>query len=165
MSAAELQVIREHLGLPESWFAAYLGVSEGDVVFWQIGHSVIPEDIATQVSMLADEATALVAEIASDLAKEPQPVLTTYLHDDDYRSIDPGGTMPASWHRSIAARVADRVPRLRIRFATGSELPALKGPLGDPTDRELQEIVEEPEWQMREVIQQTTLGRGWPGQS
>lgn len=62
--------------------------------------------------------------------------------DEDYRGADPASTLPASWHRAITARVAQRVPGVQISFATSLEpVAAVPATDDDVADLELREVL------------------------
>src|SRR5690606_4265954 len=75
-----------------------------------------------------------VAWIAERLENSPERLLVTYRNDeeldacaadDPYRGLYPDD-LPSAWHRRMAARVAERVPGLRLVYPgqTAEDIPA-----------------------------------------
>lgn len=105
MTAAEFRCYREQLGLPTQWLADLLGVRERTIGRWEFGQQPVPQGVADDMWRLVDEADDAVAELRKTISDGKVDTLITYRTDRDYAEI--GGKMPASWHRSIAARAAD----------------------------------------------------------
>ena len=115
LTPAEFRCFYEYLGLTRPWIAQYLNVDEADVRGWEDGTDPIPVSAATELKGLARVADELVHKLATDL--QAGGVMTTYRTDAQFRAADPFGlTYPASWHRAVAARVADRTPTTTIDY-------------------------------------------------
>ena len=115
LTAAEFRCLHDFLGLPVSWIAQYLNVSGDDVLGWGMGHSPVPTTAAVEIQSIAK----MTADLVDQLARERQwgGSLTTYRTDEAFRIADPFGlNYPASWHRAVAARVADRSVDVRIEY-------------------------------------------------
>ena len=116
LTAAELRIAREDLGLTVDWVAGWLGVTERLVRKWEAGTVVIPARRAEQIGRLTDEADRVIADLVERLRDLPDPVLT----------IPREGVVdgwPASWWRAIAARVIEDVDGLRVTFQEDARYP------------------------------------------
>lgn len=116
MTAAELRVVREWLGLTTRWLAEHLGVAERTVHRWEHGHSVIPDGVCAEMQRLEAVSAELVTAAVATCEDMRDPAILTYRSDDDYRAHHPEQPWPASWHRALAARVAHEVPGLTIGY-------------------------------------------------
>lgn len=110
MSPAEFRVLRESVGMTINGTARTLGVSERAVSYWDRGTRPVPAGVVEDVRRWIREADQLVDRCVESLAGVPGAVLVTF-RDNEY-----DGEYPASWHRAVAARVAERVPGLRITY-------------------------------------------------
>lgn len=119
MTAAELRVVREHLGLTGDWLAAHLDVSPRTVRHWEQGKYPIPDGVREEIERLeattADTVTAAVTAY-HDSADPTAVPLITYRTDTDYRTHHPEIRWSASWHRAVCARIAQEVPGLTITY-------------------------------------------------
>jgi hypothetical protein len=116
MTAAELRVVLEFLGLPQDWLAAQLDVQDRTVRRWLAGTTPIPEFVRETIeSYEAATADAVTAGI-DQLGDLPDPAILTFRSDDDYRQAHPDAEWPASWHRAVVARIAQEVPGLPIQY-------------------------------------------------
>ena len=116
LTAAELRIAREDLGLTVDWVAGWLGVTERLVRKWEAGTVVIPARRAEQIDRLTDEADRVIADLVERLRDLPDPVLT----------IPREGVVdgwPASWWRAVAARVIEDVDGLRVTFQEDARYP------------------------------------------
>lgn len=117
MSPAEFRVVREWLGLPDSWLARHLNVSDRAIRHWQQGRYPIPDGVRLEVERLeavtADHVTAAI----NALADATDPAVITYRSDEDYRAAHPEVSWPLRWHDMVLARVAQEVPGLVILYA------------------------------------------------
>ena len=116
LTAAELRIAREDLGLTVDWVAGWLGVTERLVRKWEAGTVVIPARRAEQIGRLTDEADRVIVDLVERLRDLPDPVLT----------IPREGVVdgwPASWWRAIAARVIEDVDGLRVTFQEDARYP------------------------------------------
>ncbi|GAB2695754.1 Aca2/YdiL-like domain-containing protein [Kitasatospora kifunensis] len=116
MSPAEFRVTREYLGLTGDWLADRLDVQPRTVRRWEQGMHPVPAGVQASLGGLSSKTDDEVAAIVAKLKDDPNPCLITYRSDDEYQDAEPEAEFPASWHRAIAARVAARVPGLRITF-------------------------------------------------
>lgn len=121
MSAAELRVIRERLGLPTAWAADKLGVAERSVTRWETGSHQIPDGIGDEVRRWQAVADAAVADARERLAAEDHPSMVTYRTNDDYHAAHLGIDWPASFHRAITGRIAETVDNLTITYDGADE--------------------------------------------
>jgi hypothetical protein len=115
ITAAEFRCLYEYLGLPGSWVADHLNVTVDDVRRWGSGHSLVPDVVGVELKSIAK----MTADLVDQLARQRQwgGGLTTYRTDEEFRIADPFGlNYPASWHRAVAARVADRAVDVRIEY-------------------------------------------------
>src|SRR5690554_852097 len=146
LTAAEFKTLREHLGIPGEWLARRFGVSDRSVRHWDSGKYPVPERISRWMRWLAEETEATVAWIAERLETSPESerLLVTYRNDaelyarvadDPHRGLYPDDDVPAAWHRRMAARVAERVPGLRLIYPgqTAADIPAAVTSLLDVT--------------------------------
>lgn len=137
LTAAEFKTLREHLGIPGEWLARRFGVSDRSVRHWDSGKYPVPERISRWMVWLAEATEATVAGIAERLETSPESerLLVTYRNDaelyarvadDPYRGLYPDDDVPSAWHRRMAARVAERVPGLRLVYPgqTAADIPA-----------------------------------------
>jgi hypothetical protein len=118
MTAADLKVVREWLGLPTRWLAEHLGVQERAVHRWEAGVSPIPDGVRLAVERLEQQTAAFVGAAVDALGDARDPGMLTYRTDDDYRAHHPQQPWPASWHRAVVARVAHEVPGMAIDYWT-----------------------------------------------
>ena len=137
LTAAEFKTLREHLGIPGEWLARRFGVSDRSVRHWDSGKYPVPERISRWMRWLAEATEDTVAWIAERLETSPESerLLVTYRNDeeldacaadDPHRGLYPDDDVPAAWHRRMAARVAERVPGLRLIYPgqTAADIPA-----------------------------------------
>src|SRR5690606_10777388 len=145
LTAAEFKTLREHLGIPGEWLARRFGVSDRSVRHWDSGKYPVPERISRWLRWLAEATEATVAGIAEHLETSPESerLLVTYRNDEEldagaaagrHRGLYPDD-LPAAWQRVMAARVAERVPGLRLIYPgqTAAGIPAAVTSLLDVT--------------------------------
>lgn len=116
MTAAELKVVREFLGLSGDWLASHLKVSGRTVRHWEEGKYGIPDGVRLEVESLEARTGEFVAGVINALMDLPDPGVLTYRSDAEYHAATPENAWPASWHRAVVARVAQEVPGLRIAY-------------------------------------------------
>jgi DNA-binding XRE family transcriptional regulator len=115
MKPAEFRCLYEYLGLTPSWLAQFLNVEEDTVVRWEDGLEPIPESAAVDLIGVARTTSELAQKLATDLRWGGTVI--TYRSDAEFRAADPYGlNYPASWHRAVAARVADRAFDVTIDY-------------------------------------------------
>lgn len=117
MTAAELKVVREFLGLSGDWLAGHLGVASRTVRRWEEGRYPIPDGVRLEVKDLERRTGEFVAGVVGELMDLPEPGVVTYRTDESYHAAHPEIPFPASWHRAVVARVAQEVPGLPIIYA------------------------------------------------
>ncbi len=122
MSPAEFRCLYELLGLTPEWVAAHLDVSGDQVMRWAAGDEPVPNNAADELSSLATMTAKLVHELA--IAHQWGGSILTYRDDTEFQAVDPFGlTYPASWHRAVAARVADRCVGVEINYPAKRPAP------------------------------------------
>lgn len=129
MTGAELQAMREFLGLSRPWLAQYLNVgTERKIMRWEDGELSIPDPITGLVDDLYQEADQLVRWLTAEYRWKVKindgdgVMLKTYPTDKDFsRALKSAGykgqPYPSRWHRMLCARVADRVPGVVLTYA------------------------------------------------
>lgn len=122
MSSAEFRCLYEFLGLTPEWVAAHLNVSSDEVARWATGNQPVPDYAANEITSLATMTAKLVHELAA--ARQWGGRIVAYRNDTEFRAADPFGlTYPASWHRAVAARVADRCVDVHIDYPARPPAP------------------------------------------
>ncbi len=116
MTAAELRVIRERLGITGEWLAAYLGVQGRTWRRWEAGTSPIPDAVTRALEELTAMTEGAAAQIVAQLRDTTDPAVIVYRTDEDYWRANPGDARLASWHRAVAARVLEEIPDLHIDY-------------------------------------------------
>lgn len=116
MQPAELRVVREYLSLTTRWIAEQRGVAERSVQRWEHGHAPIPDGVRRQVEQWEAGTAATVDLAVTRLLDAPEPAVATYRSDEHYREHERDAVWPASWHRAVVARVAERVPGLVVLY-------------------------------------------------
>lgn len=105
MTPAELRCLREYLGLPPVWLAAYLGLAqESTLRRMESGRDIVLPRTAERLRELAERTDAEVAKLIAGIERDGRAVVT-YRTDADYRAA--GGEFPASWHRAVVSRALD----------------------------------------------------------
>lgn len=120
MTAAELRLARETLGVPAQWLADRLNVTLRTVRRWESTGPVSAHAAAVTRDLLRaqDEfVDAVVAALSDDnTAGETDLWVSTYANDDDYHAEHPDLLWPASWHRAAMARAARALPGVRVTY-------------------------------------------------
>lgn len=116
MTAAELRVVREYLGLTIEWLCADLDVQGRTGRRWESGESPIPDGVRARIEEIEQQTAALVDEAIAACRDAREPEMLTYRSDADYRMHHPEAAWPASWHRAVVGRVAQEVPGLVIDY-------------------------------------------------
>ena len=117
MTAAELRVTREYLGLTGDALAEHLGVASRTVRHWEAGVYTVPDGVRQETKQLEAITAQAVTDGVAQLMDEPDPTVLTYRTDAEYHDAHPEITLPASWHRAVVARIAQEVPGLAIDYA------------------------------------------------
>lgn len=116
MSAAEFVCQRELLGLPIKWLAENMGVSVRSIHRWESGATPIPDWAEQRLRAYMENTERAIGWATVQVLNDVRLSHTTFRHD--------GVTeMPASWHRMVAARAAERTGR-EIRWAEDAEQAA-----------------------------------------
>jgi len=130
MTAAEMRVVREYLGLTTRWLADHLQVAERTVHRWENAQSPIPDGVRVAIELLEQATARHVSAAVAACNDAGDPALATYRTDQDYRRHHPEQPWPAGWHRAVCARVAQEVPGLAIDYwasaADADEQPAAR---------------------------------------
>lgn len=115
LTAAEIQMRREALGVSVPWIAAKLGVARRTWERWESGSSRPPRTrgLLAELDAMEDQATELVDELITWARSRPGQPLVTYRWDDE---VPPGMRWPASAHRRACATAAAKVDGLRVAF-------------------------------------------------
>lgn len=111
MSPAEFVCARELLGLPINWVAEQLGVSKRAVYRWEAGTYQIPERAAERMRAWVAQANQMVGMATLAVNRDTSLCHTTF--QDGQEELE----MPASWHRMVTARAAERTGR-EIRWVS-----------------------------------------------
>ena len=117
MTAAELRVVTEWLGLRQRDVAAILGVNERTVRSWLAGRYLIPEGVREQVEQIEAATGAAVGELVSALQDSRDPAVLAYRTDEEMWAARPEiMPYPAGWWRMVIARAVTEVPGVKIDF-------------------------------------------------
>lgn len=115
MSAAEFKVLREQLGLPASWVATQVLVTERSVSRWESGEDPVNHRAATLLRDLQKLTDKQIDQKLRQIERRNPDVaeLHTYRRDRDWERIAPTrfAYLPASWHRAMTARLAFLIDR------------------------------------------------------
>lgn len=118
MTAAELRVVREFLGLTPEWLGEYLKVTGRTVRHWERSKYDIPDGVRLEIEDLEHRTGTFVSGLIEQLMDLPDPAVVTYRTDAEYHAAHPDVPFPVSWHRAVVARVAQEVPGLSIDYPT-----------------------------------------------
>ena len=119
MTPAEFVCSRELLGLPITWVAEHLGVTERTVYRWEAGTTKIPAVMAQRMRAWVENTERIVGKVTVVISGAPARVKLETFPDKGFEHKGVEG-WPASWHRMVMARVAERTQR-----------PIVWGPAGD----------------------------------
>ena len=115
MTGAELQVVREWLGLTIEALAGMLQVNPRTVRSWEAGRDPIPERIRDEVEQIEQLTAQAVTELVDALRYTRDTVVAVYRRDEDMHADRPDtGHLPARWWRHVVARAAHEVPGVEI---------------------------------------------------
>lgn len=104
MNAAEFRCLREFLGLPVNWVAEQLYVKSDTIRRWERDHGQISPFARTLMRGWVSQANRVVGALTIELTKRKSEINAPQ-DDCPTEMLD---RMPASWHRMVAARVAER---------------------------------------------------------
>lgn len=117
MTAAELRVVREHLGLTGEALGLLIGVQDRTIRRWEAGQDPIPERARLDIEAVESATAETIGALVQELTDDDEVVLLTYRSNADFWAAEPLKLpFPASWHRAVAARVAEEVPGLSIDY-------------------------------------------------
>lgn len=108
MSPAEVRMVRTFLGLSQEQLAGLLGADVKTVKRWEGGYYDVPDHRREQIEALEAEAAHAVGVLVEQLGVTPDMVLSL--------PRDPATPYPSGWWMMIAARVAQEVPGLYVRY-------------------------------------------------
>lgn len=118
MTGAELQVMREFLGLSTSWLAQHMAMNERRMMRMEADQESVPDALMSVVDAIADETKAEVHDMIAQYRRKVKAsaegdivTIRTYRTDKEYN-----GKYPSRWHRMVCARVADGVPGLILVY-------------------------------------------------
>ncbi|MGI5273146.1 helix-turn-helix domain-containing protein [Nonomuraea sp. CA-218870] len=114
MTDAELKVVREFLGVTGDWLADHLGVSPRTVRHWEQGKYPIPDGVRLTIENLEATAAQQVSAAIELLNDAPDAAMAIPRTEAD---CPPECPWPPSWHRAVAARIAQEVPGLSIVYS------------------------------------------------
>lgn len=118
MTSAKFRVVREFLGLTGDWLAQHLHVSSRTVRHWEQAKYPVPDGVMIALECLKHETGAFIGACVDELLDIPDPGIVVYRNDAEYHAANPEITWPASWHRTVVARIALEIPGLRIVYAS-----------------------------------------------
>ncbi len=106
MSAAELTVAREFLGLTGGWIASTAGYSARTQRRWEAGDTGIPQNVQALVETLEKLTHDTVTWLINRLQHARSLGVMLLRDDAAYQAAAPAGAiaLPARWHHHVAAR-------------------------------------------------------------
>lgn len=116
MTAAELRVTREFLGMSIPWIAERLVLSQRRMQRMETGQEEIPQALVTYLDSASAAADDLVGRLSAEYRRKVKAAgganvsAPTYRTDAVYAAA--GGHYGSMWHRMCLARVAQAVPGL-----------------------------------------------------
>ncbi|MEU9761732.1 DUF1870 family protein [Streptomyces sp. NPDC047987] len=116
LTAAELRITREQLGLTGDHLAKLLGVNPRTLRSWEQGRDPIPGRLRPEIAALKEETARAVADMVAGLDDADEDVLITYRNDEEFLAANKGSRWSASWHRQVCAHAADQTDA-RINYA------------------------------------------------
>lgn len=126
MTGGELQTVREWLGLTTESLAGLLGVRHDTVRRWESGRDRVPARVREEIERVEADTAAAVTDLATTLAREPDPVVVVYRTDADLHAARPDlAHLTARWWRHVVARAMTDVDDVAV--GTRAELDALDG--------------------------------------
>lgn len=121
MTAAELRVVLDWLGLTQRSAADLLGVSERTVRHWLAGAYPIPDGVREEIEAIEETTARHVGEVVDALHDMRDPTVLVYRADEELWAARPGARpLPASWWRMVVARAVTEVPGVVIAYPQGS---------------------------------------------
>ncbi|WP_371099897.1 hypothetical protein [Streptomyces sp. PU_AKi4] len=127
LTAAEVRVAREYLGLTGDKMAEKLGVNPRTLRSWEQGRDLVPGRIRPEIAEMKAATDAAVAKLVAGLEDADDDTLITYRTDEEYKEAMRGTSWSqglhgwsASWHRQVCARAAAQTGA-RIDYAGEEE--------------------------------------------
>lgn len=115
MSGAELQTVREYLGLTIESMAGMLSVNPRTFRAWESGKDPIPYRVPDEVAQIEAYTAQAVGELVAALNDARDLVVEVYRRDEDMHAARPDTAhLPARWWRHVVARAAHEVPGVEI---------------------------------------------------
>ncbi|GAA0500841.1 hypothetical protein [Streptomyces olivaceiscleroticus] len=115
LTAAEVRIAREYLGLTGDKMAEKLGVNPRTLRSWEQGRDPIPGRLRPEIAELKAATDAAVAKLVAGLEDADDNTLITYQTDEEYKEAIRGTSWTegwyswsASWHRRVCARAAEQ---------------------------------------------------------
>ena len=108
MSPAEVRMVRAYLGLSQEQLATLIGADVRTVKRWEGGYYPVPDERREQIERLEQVAAEQVGALVDALGQARDAVLTI--------PREAASGYPASWWVMVAARVAQEVPGLYVRY-------------------------------------------------
>jgi len=103
LTAAELLCAREYLALPKAWLAEHVEVNLKTWWAYEAGRVRVPVRVTEAIRNLLEHTAQVVAGMTVMVSEREGPINLATFPD----SVVPNG-FPASWHRMVCARVAER---------------------------------------------------------
>ena len=117
MSAAELRVVIEYLGIDQRLLAAIMGVDERTVRRWIAGTTPIPDGARLEVEAIEAATARAVGELVSALRDAADVGVIVHRTDQEMWAERPElRPYPARWWRMVVARAAHEIPGLEIDY-------------------------------------------------
>lgn len=117
MPSAELQSVREYLGLTNDALARMLSVNPRTLRSWESGREPIPRRVREEVEAIEHFTSQAVDAIVDDLEDSHDSIIAVVRTDDEFaleRPEEAARGFTARWWRHVCARVARKVPGLII---------------------------------------------------
>lgn len=118
ITAAELRVWLDWLGLTQPAAAAVLGVRHDTIRRWVTGREPIPIRVADELEQIEQATAAAVGELIAALSDAADPAVLIYRTDADLAAARPElAAYGAGWWRMVVARATAEVPGVHIDYA------------------------------------------------
>lgn len=119
MTAGELRMVREFLGLTLEELAARLDVTERTVRNWEAARYAIPDGVAVEVEGLEEFTGDAVRQLVAALHDARDPAVLVYADDEQLHAARPGlpGWVGARWWRMVVARACQEAPGVDVGYA------------------------------------------------
>lgn len=111
LTAAELRIAREYLGMTGDQLAKVLGVNPRTLRSWEQGRDDVPGRIRPEIAELKASTDQAVADMVTAYNNGDEEALLTYRNDKEFSAAQKAGlhrhwNRSASWHRQVTARAA-----------------------------------------------------------